>query len=124
MYYLRLIISNNGIYIDEKSIAERRLKHEMATSPVKAFLDEAMAKDSLEDDYVPKSELHTAYVRFCKKYKLVFKSPVGFGKEITKVRILISHKETKGNRRTIWKGIRLTPEYRLDSEQITLLDEY
>ena len=24
MYYLRLIINNNGIYLDEKSIAERR----------------------------------------------------------------------------------------------------
>ena len=120
MYYLRLIIKNNGIYLDEKSIAERRLKHERATNPVKAFLDEVMAEDSLEDDYVPKAVLYSAYIRFCKKYKLPIKSPVGFGKEIAKLRTLISDKETKGDRRTIWKGIRLTPEYLLDSEQITL----
>ncbi len=37
---------------------------------------------------------------------------------------LISDKEPKGDRRTIWKGIRLTPEYRLDSEQSTLFHEY
>ena len=120
MYYLRLIINHNGIYLDEKSIAERRLKHERATNSVKTFLDEAMAKDSLKDDFVLKSVLYSAYNRFCKKYKLPFKSPVGFGKEISKLRTLISDKEAKGDRRTIWKGIRLTPEYLLDSEQITL----
>ncbi len=86
MYYLRLIINNNGIYVDEKSIAERRLKHERTTNPVKAFLDEAMAEDSLEDDYVSKSDLYSAYMRFCKKYKLPIKPNVGFGKEIAKSR--------------------------------------
>ena len=120
MFYLRLIINNNGIYLDERSIAERRLKHERAINPVKAFLEEVMAEDSLADDYVPKSVLYSAYNRFCKKYRLPVKSLVGFGKEIAKLGILISDKETKGDRRTIWKGIRLTPEYRLDSEQATL----
>ena len=124
MVYLRLLVNNNRIYINDKSIAERRLKHDRLTNPIKAFLDEAMAEDSLEDDYVPKSILYNAYIRFCKKYKLPIKSPVGFGKEIAKLRILISDKETKGDRRTIWKGIRLTAEYRLDSEQVTLFDEY
>lgn len=92
----------------------------MVTSSVKAFLDEAMAEDSHEDDHVPKSELYSAYIRFCKKYKLPVKSHVGFGKEIAKSQILTSDKESKGDRRNIWKGIRLTPEYCLNSEQVTL----
>jgi putative DNA primase/helicase len=120
MVYLRLLVNNNGIYLDEKSISERRLKHERLTDPIKAFLDEAMAEDSQVDDYVPKGVLYNAYERFCRKYKLPIKSSIGFGKEITNMRTLISHKETKGERRTIWKGIRLTPEYQLSQMQATL----
>ncbi len=41
----------------------------------------------LTDDYLPKSELYSAYIRFCKKYKLPVKSHVGFGKEIARLRI-------------------------------------
>jgi putative DNA primase/helicase len=119
MFYLRLIINNNGIYLDERNIAERRLKHERTTNPVKACLDEVMVEDSLADDYISKAVLYGAYKRFCKKYKSPIKSQVGFGKEIAKLQILTSDKESKGDRQTIWKGIRLTPEYHTDSEQST-----
>ena len=83
MYYLRLIIKNNGIYLDEKSIAERRLKHERATDPVKSFLNEAIAEDSTPNDYVVRAELYDAYRQYCNKYKLPVKNQIAFGKEIS-----------------------------------------
>lgn len=120
MYYLRLIVDNNVIYLDEKSIAERRLKHERLTNPVKVFLNEAMAEDSLADDYVPKAVLYRAYTQFCNEYKLPVKSQIGFGKEISRQPVLRDGKESRGERRTIWLGIKLNPEYLLDIEQTVL----
>jgi hypothetical protein len=96
MSSLRIIKIRNGIYHDEKSISERRLKHERAINPVKAFIDKAMADNSLEEDFVQKFVLFDAYKRFCKKYKLPIKSSVGFGKDLVKLQNLGSENETKG----------------------------
>src|SRR5689334_16272431 len=46
MMELRRIRHTQQIYVNEKTIEDRRAKYERAVSPVKAFLGEAVAEDS------------------------------------------------------------------------------
>ncbi|MGD9534594.1 MAG: phage/plasmid primase, P4 family [Candidatus Nitrosocosmicus sp.] len=125
MTALRRILKNNGIFLNEKTVEQKRKKSERANDPVKVFLEEAVAEDSTADEWITKSELHQAYIRFCNKYKLAFKSIEAFGKDLKRLRPTISEgKRSKQDerRKTCWFGIRLTPEYQLDigkQQQIT-----
>jgi hypothetical protein len=58
------------LYINEKTIEERRIKYERNVNPVKAFLEEAIAEDSTADTEISKKVLHAAYLVFCDKYAL------------------------------------------------------
>lgn len=125
MTALRRILKNNGIFLNEKTVEQKRKKSERANDPVKVFLEEAVAEDSAADEWISKSELHQAYIRFCNKYKLAFKSIEAFGKDLKRLRPNISEgKKSKQDekRKTCWFGLRLTPEYQLDigkQQQIT-----
>jgi putative DNA primase/helicase len=125
MVALRRILKINGIFINEKTVEQKRKKSERATDPVKVFLEEAVAEDTAADEWTTKADLHHAYIRFCNKYKLAFKSIEAFGKDLKRLRPTISEgKKGKQDekRKTCWLGIRLTPEYQLDigkQQQIT-----
>jgi P4 family phage/plasmid primase-like protien len=110
MIALRTLLKNNGIYLHEKTIEERRAKSERAVNPIKAFIAEAVAEDSTEIDYVIKADLFASYEKYCKKYLLPPKSIEGLGKELRKIG-WEDGRETKGDRRTLWRGIRLKDEY-------------
>ncbi len=125
MIALRRMLKNDGIFINEKTVEQKRKKSERATDSVKVFLEEAVAEDSTVEDWIIKAELHQAYIRFCNKYKLAFKSIEAFGKDLKRLRpnIIEGRKGKQDDKRkTCWLGLRLTSEYQLDvgkQQQIT-----
>ncbi len=117
MQALRNLLKN-GIYFNEKTIDDKRLKHERAVNPVKVFIDEAIDEESTEIDYVIKADLYNAYKRYCKQYSIAVKSIESFGKDLKNLR-WGDGRESSGRkeRRTLWKGRRLKPEYTVVEEQ-------
>ncbi len=93
MHALRTLLKNKGIYLNEKTVEERRLKHEMVVNPVKSFVDNAFEKDFVSDDYVTKSDMYEAYRLFCKEYSLAPKSIGALGRELKKKNIAEGGKE-------------------------------
>ncbi len=121
MIALRRLLKNNGIFMNEKTIEERRRKSERVADPIKSFLEEAVTEDSIETDWIVKSEFHSAYVRFCKKYKIAHKSIEVFSKELLKiVRYDEGKKTINKERKTCWFGVKLNPQYLLSEEQQVL----
>ena len=92
------------------------------TNPVKVFKEEAIAEDSIDDEWVTKADLFSAYVRFCKRYKIAIKSMEAFGKDLKRLGLEDGKRTRANERRTCWLGIRLTPEYQtnIGQQQITL----
>ena len=71
MIALRRILKNNrGIFMNEKTIHERREKYELTLNPIGSFIEQAIAEDSTESDKVIKDDLYRAYTRFCKEKRL------------------------------------------------------
>ena len=57
MIALRRILKNNrGIFMNEKTIHERREKYELALNPIGSFIELAIAEDSAELDKVIKDD--------------------------------------------------------------------
>jgi putative DNA primase/helicase len=113
----RILKINRGIFMNEKTIQERREKYEMALNPVGSFVELAIAKDSIETDRVIKDDLYRAYRRFCKEKRLAIESKENFGKILKKQSRFQDGREATGLRRTVWKGVRLTGIYNLEDEQ-------
>jgi P4 family phage/plasmid primase-like protien len=104
---LRRINKTHRIYINEKTIKERREKAELIYDSVSSFLKDAVSEESTESDYVIKDNFHIAYTRFCRFHKLPVEQKENFGKILKKKHNYQDGRETKGERKTIWKGIRL-----------------
>ena len=67
----RILLKDKRIFVNEKTIQQRRDKYEMAANPVSAFLRIAVDKESLEDsDWTSKDIAYRAFQRFCKHFKL------------------------------------------------------
>lgn len=105
------ILNDKCVYVDTKTINERRLKHELASNPVKAFFEHAVASDSTEDDTVGKEEFHQAYVKFSKYYKLPAYNYQTFCKllkhKIPSYKLREGRKGTGEERKFVWEGVRL-----------------
>ena len=113
----RILKINRGIFMNEKTIHERREKYELAINPIGSFLEHAVAEDSTESDRVTKDGLYRAYTRFCKEKRLAVESKENFGKILKKRLNYQDGREASGARRTIWKGVKLTGMYSLEDEQ-------
>lgn len=113
MIALRSLLRRNGLYLNEKTIEERREKYEKAVNPIRAFLDEAISEESVESDMVTKDDMYDAYVKYCKQNKIAIKQKESLGKELKKNGIEDGRLgvEIDGKRKTCWKGVRLRPEY-------------
>ncbi len=116
MAELRRIRATKQLYLNEKTIEERRLKYERAVNPVKAFLEEAVAEDSTTDNVISKTEFHDAYVLYCNKYALPPQKYDYFCKILkNQFKINDTRVDIKGNgkqpRERWWSGIALTEEY-------------
>jgi len=124
MQALRRIFKNNRLFFNEKTIDERRLKHERSVNPVKAFIEETIVPKKedddnyiTEEDYIIKEDLYNSFERYCNKYKIAPKSMITVGKDLKKLG-WNEGRESKGeNRRTCWLGVRLKPEYLVKEEQ-------
>ena len=117
---LRRLLNRNRIYIEEKTIEQRRERYTIAADPVKAFLEDAVAEDSVESDTVVKERLYQAYRRFCKKHNLAILSKESLGKILKAVKKYQEGRESSGKSETVWKGIRLKEGYNIDAKQETL----
>jgi putative DNA primase/helicase len=121
---LKRVIATGRIYINQKTIRERRERAELIYDPIFAFHKDAIAEDSIESDYETKDDVYQAYTRFCQFHKLPIEQKETFGKTWKRI---YQHKEgrkTKGeNRKTIWKGMRLINWYCKDAKQEILLME-
>lgn len=118
MIALRRILKNNrGIFMNERTIHERREKYELTLNPIGSFLEQTVAGDSTGSDRVTKDELYGAYTRFCKEKRLAVESKENFGKILKRQFGFQDGREALGLRRTIWKGVKLTGMYNLEEEQ-------
>ena len=66
-----------------------------------------LQKIQLSLDYVIKDDFYIAYTRFCKFHKLPVEQKETFGKILKQKYNYQDGRETKGERKTIWKGRRL-----------------
>lgn len=109
MKALRRVQKNNGIFLNQKTIQERREKNELTINSVKSFAEKNIVISFSLQDYVIKDNLYQEYVRFCRNEQVVIiQRKVNFGRELKKlIPELDEWKESSGERRTIWKGIRL-----------------
>jgi P4 family phage/plasmid primase-like protien len=122
MVYLRRILKNGELYVNEKTIEEKRARYERAVNPIKAFLEEALVEEELtEADEENKEHIYKAYVMYCDKYSLpvekfemlsrVLKSKFGYKDR---------RQEVKGKKIAYWKCMRLSEEYVIAKGQTPL----
>jgi putative DNA primase/helicase len=118
MIALRCLMNRNRLFIKEKTIEQRRERYAIAANPVEAFLEDAVADDSVESDVVTKDTFYQAYRRFCTNHNLAILSKESLGKILKKK--FEEGRESSGKRETLWKGIKLAEKYAIESLQQTL----
>ena len=130
MRALRRIRRDKEIYVNEKTIEEKRLKYERTVNPIKSFLEEAISSEDSEEssqllDYlILKEELHQAYEKYCKKYMLPVEKFLTFC-SILKVKFGLPDirkvsKKDKTKKLAYWRGILLVPEFAPKKAQKTM----
>jgi P4 family phage/plasmid primase-like protien len=121
MMALKRLLNENRIFIKEKTIEQRRERYTIAANPIEAFLEDAVAEDSVVYDMVTKERFYQAYGRFCNKHNLAILSKESLGKILKARKKLEEGRESSGKKRgTTWKGIKLKEEYNIDVRQETL----
>ena len=122
MVALRNVLKNKRIFVNEKTIQERRIKYELASKPIECFKQDAIAEESTEYDRTLKETLYHAYEIFARENKLVIISKESLGKILKNKFGFQEGRESSGRRRTFWKGIKLAEKYHrlIESEQHVL----
>jgi phage/plasmid-associated DNA primase len=82
----------------------------MAANPIGSFIEHMVARDSIESDKITKDEFYLVYQRYCRQNKLVVESKENFGKILINRYHYRDGRESSGERKTIWKGVRLVIE--------------
>ncbi len=122
MTALRKILKSKELYVNEKTIEERRAKYERAAYPIKSFIDEAIAEDSRVDDFIAKEDLYEAYVTYSKKHSHPMQKYDNFCKILkNQFDIQETRKEIDEQRVRCWSGITLAIEYKPKTEQMHLV---
>jgi putative DNA primase/helicase len=123
MHNLRQILKTKKIRLTAKTIDERQRMYELASAPVRAFINEAVEPDSIADSITYKEDLYKAYQNFCKENRLAILSAESLGKELKSKFDYKDGRERKGDKKgkRYWLGITLRPEYQdIDEKQQTL----
>ena len=122
MVALRNVLKHKRIFVNEKTIQERRIKYELASNPIECFKQDAIAEESTEYDRTLKETLYHAYEIFARENKLAIISKESLGKILKSKHGFQEGRESAGKRRTFWKGIKLAERYRhlIKSEQHVL----
>ena len=101
------IMKNKPVYMDAKTIEDRRHKHELIYDPIRAFFNDAIEPDI--EGKVTKERLYEAYRKFCRFQRLPIESYHQFCKLVKKKfpHELGEGRDSSKDRKTIWKGIKL-----------------
>ncbi len=123
MKALRTIQKNDIIYLNEKTIQERRQKDEFVSDPIGAFIKDGPAKDSVyNDDYTTKEVFYNAYKNFCKYHRLPIESEENFGKILKNIYKFEDGRKTINKiRKTVWLGVKLVKWVNTDLRQHILI---
>jgi putative DNA primase/helicase len=62
---MRTIVNKNKIHVNAATISARRAKAKLIQAPIKAFLEDALAKEPTSDDYETSEDMCAAFERFC-----------------------------------------------------------
>jgi P4 family phage/plasmid primase-like protien len=100
-------VLKHGVYVKKRTINERREKYELASDPITAFVQDAIQDPLSDSGGDRKEDVYAGYVRFCKFHKLPIESLEVFGKRATRQFKFQSGREGSGQRKNIWKGVRL-----------------
>ena len=55
------ITTKNKIHVNAATISARRAKAKLTQNPIKAFLEDALAKEPKEDDYETSKDMYDAF---------------------------------------------------------------
>jgi putative DNA primase/helicase len=115
------IMKNKPVYMDAKTIEDRRHKHELISDPIRAFFDDAIEPDG--EGIIRKERLYEAYRKFCRFQRLPIESYDQFCKLVKKKfpHELGEGRDSSKDRKTIWKGIKLIRWSNPDSLQEILI---
>lgn len=118
---LKNLLKNGGIFVRKKTIEQRRERHELAVNPLGYFLKDGLAEDSIESDRTDKDLFYFAYKRFCNEHELAVESKENLSKILKSNRFGYQDgRESSGQRRRFWRGIKLAEKYDIAKEQQTL----
>jgi P4 family phage/plasmid primase-like protien len=101
------ITQNKPVYVDARTIEERRLRHELFSDPIGVFFREATEGDV--EAKAPKELVYNAYRRFCKHYRLPVESYDHFCKLVKKKFPfeVAEGRDSGEGRKRVWKGFTL-----------------
>jgi P4 family phage/plasmid primase-like protien len=106
MNALRRVLQTGRIQIKHRTIQQRRNRHDMMINSVDSFVRDAIAQDPIQSCCITKEQMYEAYTRFCSYHSLPVERKESFGKLIKKQGI-VDGRENIGERKTIWKNIKL-----------------
>jgi putative DNA primase/helicase len=105
----RIAIEHKAPYMNSKTIQDRRIKHQLTTEPIKAFKEICTEPtDHVSDSDITKEELYEeGYKKFCTFYKLPILKYATFCEKFGKLPGVQDGRESSGERKRIWKELRL-----------------
>ena len=121
---MRTIVNRNEIHVNASTTSQRRAKAELIRNPVKAFLNDALAKEPDPDDYETSEDMYEAYSRFGNSHKLYLLGSDTFSESLRKdhglrkERIMIEN-----NKKTVWRCKLVKWKDPDDPSQMTLTTE-
>ena len=112
MQYLRRVLKHKEIFVNAKTIEERRLKYQLAADPIGAFIDKAIEPVSDVSHNTIKDVMYTAYSEFCEIHKVSAVKKEAFGRTLSKrFKWMDDSERYKDKIYRVWVDRRLTPEY-------------
>ena len=121
---MRTIVNRNKIHVNASTISQRRAKAKLTQNPVKAFLEDALAKEPEKDDYETSDDMYYAFYRFCQHHQLYVLGSDAFSETLRKEDGLRKERKTiEGIKKTVWKCKLVRWKNTIDSSQTTLGEE-
>ena len=124
MSELRRIRRTKEVYVNEKTIEEKRIKYERTVNPIGSFMQDAISEYSIESHYITKEDLYAGYEIYCKKFAIPPEKFDNFCR-ILKNRFQFDDREKRpeinGKRVRVWAGILLNPDYAPKTEQTRIV---
>ena len=127
---MRTIINRNKIHVNAATISQRRAKAKLTQDPIKAFLEDALAKEPTNNNFETGEDMFAAFERFCLYHKI---SGPGFDKfsedlkskhGYNKGRKTIEDEQGNKKKKTIWEECKLVKWKNADDpSQSTLVDD-